>query len=211
MIKTLAAANRSERERFKIPRSVQQSIPIQRIFRDGIWQSGSKFTQTWRFADINYSLASHEDQEDMFRSYCAVLNSLPTDATTKITINNRRLNGADFKRSILMQQKGDGLDAYRREYNSVLTEKAAVSNNLIQDKYITVSVPRKNVEEARAFFHRVDADLSKNLGKLDSGAQVLGNQERLRVLHDFFRPGSEQFFQFDMETAMRRGDRKSVV
>ena len=205
MIKTLAAANRSERERFKIPRSVQQSIPIQRIFRDGIWQSGSKFTQTWRFADINYSLASHEDQEDMFRSYCAVLNSLPTDATTKITINNRRLNGADFKRSILMQQKGDGLDAYRREYNSVLTEKAAVSNNLIQDKYITVSVPRKNVEEARAFFHRVDADLSKNLGKLDSGAQVLGNQERLRVLHDFFRPGSEQFFQFDMETAMRRG------
>ena len=39
MIKTLAAANRSERVRFFIPRSVQQSIPIQRIFRDGIWQS----------------------------------------------------------------------------------------------------------------------------------------------------------------------------
>jgi len=205
MIKTLAAANRSERERFKIPRSVQQSIPVQRIFRDGIWQSGGKFTQTWRFADINYSLASHEDQEDMFRSYCAVLNSLPTDATTKITINNRRLNGADFKRSVLMQQKGDCLDVYRREYNGVLTEKAAVSNNLIQDKYITVSVPRKNVDEARAFFHQVDADLSKNLGRLDSGARILGNQERLRVLHDFFRPGSEQFFQFDMETAMRRG------
>lgn len=36
MIKTLAAANRSERERFRIPRSVQQSIPVQRIFRDGI-------------------------------------------------------------------------------------------------------------------------------------------------------------------------------
>ena len=38
MIKTLAAANKSERETFKIPRSVQQSIPIQRVFRDGIWQ-----------------------------------------------------------------------------------------------------------------------------------------------------------------------------
>ena len=33
----------------------------------------------------------------MFTSYCGVLNSLPTDATTKITINNRRLNGADFQ------------------------------------------------------------------------------------------------------------------
>ena len=87
MIKTLAAANRSERERFKVPRSVQQSIPVQRIFRDGIWQSGTKFTQTWRFADINYSLASHDDQMDMFRSYCAVLNSLPTDATSTISLN----------------------------------------------------------------------------------------------------------------------------
>ncbi len=38
MIKALAAAHRSERERFKIPRSVQRSIPIQKIFRDGIWQ-----------------------------------------------------------------------------------------------------------------------------------------------------------------------------
>jgi hypothetical protein len=205
MIKTLAVANKSERERFKVPKSVQQSIPIQRIFRDGIWQSGSKFTQTWRFADINYSLASHDDQEDMFRSYCAVLNSLPTDATTKITINNRRLNGADFRRSVLMQERGDGLDQYRREYNAVLTEKAAASNNLIQDKYITVSVVRRSVEEARAFFHRVDADLSKNLGKLDSGARALDNQERLRIFHDFFRPGDEQYFQFDLGAAMRRG------
>jgi len=40
MIKTLAAANKSERETFKIPRSVQQSIPIQRVFRDGIWKTG---------------------------------------------------------------------------------------------------------------------------------------------------------------------------
>ena len=36
MIKTLIAADRSERERFRITRSVQQSIPIQKIYRDGI-------------------------------------------------------------------------------------------------------------------------------------------------------------------------------
>ena len=138
-------------------------------------------------------------------TYCAVLNSLPTDATTKITINNRRLNGTDFQRSVLMREKGDGLDVYRKEYNAVLTEKSAASNNLVQDKYITVSVSRKNVEEARTFFHRVDADLSKNLGKLDSGAKVLDSYERLRVFHDFFRPGEEQHFQFNMGEAMGRG------
>ena len=205
MRKTLTAANRGERVPFKIPRSVQQSIPIQRVRQDGIWQVNGRFSQTWRFADINYSLASYEDQRDMFTSYCGVLNSLPTDAVTKITIHNRRLNSSDFQHSVLMRECGDDLDLYRLEYNRVLTEKAAASNNLIQDKYITVSVARKNAEEARAFFHRVDADLSKNLGRLDSGAKALDTYERLRILHDFFRPGEEQFYKFDLNASMRLG------
>ena len=134
MIKTLAAANRSERERFKVPKSVQQSIPIQQIFRDGIWMvGGGRFSRTWRFADINYSVASKEDQQEMFLSYCGVLNSLPTGATAKITINNRRLNGTDFQHSVLMRLAGNDLDRYRREYNGILMEKATQSNNLIQD------------------------------------------------------------------------------
>ena len=205
MIKTLAAANREEREHFKIPRSVQQSIPIQRVYRDGIWQVGNKFSRTWRFADINYSVASHEDQQEMFLSYCGVLNSLPAGATAKITINNRRLNGTDFQHSILMRLKADGLDQYRREYNDLLMEKAVESNNLIQDKYITISVARKNIDEARTFFKRVDLDLSKSFGKLDSGAKALDNHERLRIFHDFFRPGEEQGFRFDFSEAMGRG------
>lgn len=205
MIKTLAAANREEREHFKIPRSVQQSIPIQRVYRDGIWQVGNKFSRTWRFADINYSVASHEDQQEMFLSYCGVLNSLPAGATAKITINNRRLNGTDFQHSVLMRLKADGLDQYRREYNNLLMEKAVESNNLIQDKYITISVARKNIDEARTFFKRVDLDLSKSFGKLDSGAKALDNHERLRIFHDFFRPGEEQNFRFDFSEAMGRG------
>lgn len=56
----------------------------------------------------------------------------------------------------------------------------------------TVSVARKNIEEARTFFHRVDADLGKNFGRLESGARALDNQERLRIFHDFFRPGEEE-------------------
>ena len=174
-VKLLPRPTRGERVPFKIPRSVQQSIPIQRVWQDGIWQVNGRFSQTWRFADINYSLASYEDQRDMFTSYCGVLNSLPTDAVTKITIHNRRLNSSDFQHSVLMRECGDDLDLYRREYNRVLTEKAAASNNLIQDKYITVSVARKNAEEARAFFHRVDADLSKNHGASGQRRESLGH------------------------------------
>ena len=205
MIKTLAAANRSEREPFKIPRSVQQSIPIQKIFRDGIWLVGSKYSMTWRFNDINYSVASDADQEQMFLAYCGVLNSLPTDAATKITINNRRINWVDFERTVLMEEKGDGLELYRQEYNRILSRQAEESNNLVQDKYVTVAVSRRSVEEARTFFARVDNDLGKNFSRLDSAVRPLSNHDRLRIFHDFFRPGEESTFSFDLERAMRLG------
>lgn len=75
----------------------------------------------------------------------------------------------------------------------------------MQDKYITISLTRRSIEEARTYFHRVDADLSKTFGQLDSGARPLENQDRLRIFHDFFRPGEEEFFHFDLSDAMRKG------
>ncbi len=205
MIKSLMAANKSEQEKFKIPRSVQQSIPIRCIYEDGIWLVGKKHSRSWRFADVNYAAASDEDQRSIFLSYGAVLNSLPTDATTKITIINRRLNPVEFERKILMKDCGDGLDHYRHEANDILTQRAAESNNLVQEKYITLSIAQKSIEESRAYFRRVDANLSKNFGRLDSGARPISNHDRLRVLHDFFRPGEESNFTFDQSTTLRRG------
>lgn len=205
LIKSLLAANKSEKDRFVIPRSVQQSIPIRCVYSDGIWHTGRKHSRTWRFADINYAAASEEERRSIFLSYCAVLNSLPTDAAAKITIINRRINPVDFQRQILMKERGDELDRYRRESNQILTRRAAESNNLVQEKYITLSIPQRKIEETRTYFRRVDANLSKGFGRLDSGAKPLTTHDRLRILHDFFRPGEEQYFTFDQTAAIRRG------
>ena len=65
MIKTLQQALKMDREKFKVPRSVQQAIPIQRIWPDGVFQSGTKFSKTFRFSDINYAIASKEDKTEI--------------------------------------------------------------------------------------------------------------------------------------------------
>ena len=189
MMKSLLAANRSEKDSFRIPHSVQQSIPIRRIYTDGIWQVGQKYSKTWRFSDINYAASSLDDRRSIFRSYGAVLNSLPTDATAKITIINRRLNPVDFQRTMLMPECSDGLDYYRGEYNQIILDKAAESNNLVQEKYITLSIGLRKIEQTRAYFRRVDTNLSASFGRLDSGAYTISCADRLRLLHDFFRPG----------------------
>lgn len=74
LIKTLSQALRMDKERFKVPKSVQQAIPIQRIWPDGIFQQGTKFSKTYRFTDINYYIASKDNKTEMFLDYSELLN-----------------------------------------------------------------------------------------------------------------------------------------
>ena len=110
MIKTLSKAQKMEREKFRIPRSVQDAIPIRRIFADGIFQVGNQYSKTWSFTDINYAIAGKEDKTSMFLDYSELLNALDSGASAKITIYNRRINKAEFERSVLLPDRDDGLD-----------------------------------------------------------------------------------------------------
>ena len=161
----------AERDAFSVPRSVQKSIPIKRIYQDGVFQVSGKFSKTWRFFDVNYAVASPEKQRELFMTYCSFLNSLPIGATAKITLFNRQLNQKDFGRTLLMPMQGDHRDLYRNEYNALVLGKAAESNNLIQEKYITVSAEKKSVEEARAFFSHVGTDLTTGLSRMSSSVR----------------------------------------
>ena len=92
MMKSIKSILKSDRERYSVPRRVQDLIPIKRIWPNGIFLVGNnKYCQTFRFTDINYLVASREDQEKMFLSYSGLLNSLDSGATTKITIFNHRV------------------------------------------------------------------------------------------------------------------------
>ena len=90
----------------------------------------------------------------MFLAYSELLNSLDAGVTTKVTINNRRLNRVNFEQTILMPLRGDKRDVYRKEYNKMLMDKATEGNGIIQEKYVTITVMKKDVEEARAYFAR---------------------------------------------------------
>lgn len=183
MIKTLSNTLKQDKEeKYQIPKKIQDMIPIRTIYPDGIFLSGkNKYSKTFKFQDINYAVASRNDKEMMFLEYSELLNSFDSGATTKLTINNRRLNRLDFEDQILIDMKDDGLNEYREEYNKILLEKATGSNAIVQDKYVTVSVVKKNVEDARTYFARVGTDLISHFARLGSPCVELDAEDRERV------------------------------
>ena len=206
MIKTLSNILRQDREKFVVPKSVQQAIPIQAVWENGICKIGrNKFSCTYKFLDINYAVASREDKETMFLDYSELLNAFDSGATTKITINNHRLNRQDFERSILLAMKEDGLDLYRKEYNDMLLGKATGADSMVQEKYVTVSVYKKTFEEAKNYFSRIGTDLKSHFARLGSKCVEMNAGDKLRVLHDFYRTGEETGFYFDLRESMRKG------
>ena len=106
MIKSINNIFKQDKEKLKIPRSVQEVIPIEVVWKDGIFKVGkNKYSITMKFTDINYSVASREDKESMFLDYSELLNALDIEAITKITIAFRKINRKNFENEILLPLK----------------------------------------------------------------------------------------------------------
>lgn len=206
MIRSVKTIMKQDTEPYHIPKKVQDVIPIQRIWPDGIFLVGKdRYAKSWKIRDINYLVASEEDKRAMFDAYIAFLNALDTTSTTKITLSNHRPKQSDFEEAILMPMKFDGLDEYREEKNQIILSSSTEANGIMQDKYVTVTVTKRSIEDAKSFFNLAGAELNRHLMALDSKATELSADDRLRILHDFYRSGEENFYHFDLAASMRVG------
>jgi type IV secretory pathway VirB4 component len=206
MSRTLRERRRKERERYRRIKGVHDAVPVQRVWADGIFLVGkSIYAKTYRISDINYAVASREDKEALFLEYSEFLNSFDTQATTKLTVALRRLDAKDFEQRILIPYTSDRLDVYREEYNQMLMDKATGTNSMVREVYVTVSTQRKSIADARTYFRRTTTDITQHLSRLGSKCSELDAEERLRVLHGFYRTGEEGQFHYDGADSARKG------
>lgn len=135
MSRTLRNIMRRDRDKFKVPKKVQDILPVKMIWTDGIFLSGrNRYSKMFLFTDINFAVASREDKKGMIEQYAEVINSFDSDCSYKMTINNRLLNRMDFEDDVLMTLLRDKLDIYRNEYNELMVNMATGTNSIVQDK-----------------------------------------------------------------------------
>ena len=79
------------------------------------------------------------------------------------------------------------------------------ANGIMQEKYVTITVGKRNIEEARAYFARMEVDLVAHFSALGAKCSPMDANERLRALHDFYRAGEENAYAFDIRNAAKLG------
>ena len=190
---------------YKAPKSIQQTIEIMKVAENGIFEvARNRFSKCYRFQDINYTTTNETEQIDIFERYCKFLNSL--DVSFKITINNKNKDMEQVRDYVFLQRKDDGYDGFRRIYNNIMEQKIHEGRQGIeQERYLTITIERKNFEEAKAQFATIEASVHKAFGELGAEIVPLSGNERIKVLYDYYHLGDENSFDFDIREAKKVG------
>ena len=160
---------------YKSPKSIQETIEIMAVAENGIFEvARNRYSKCYLFQDINYTTTNEDEQIDIFERYCKFLNSL--DCNYKITVNNKNKNMAELREKVMFPKKDDGFDEYRQAYNDIIEEKILDGRQGIeQERYLTLTIERKNFEEAKAQFATLEATIHKAFNEL-------GNSEFVALL-----------------------------
>lgn len=190
---------------YKAPKSIQETIEIMKVAENGIFEvARNRFSKCYRFQDINYTTTNEMEQIDIFERYCKFLNSL--DVSFKITINNKNKDMEQVRDFVFLQDMDDGFNHFRKAYNDIMERKIHEGRQGIeQERYLTITIERKNFEEAKAQFATIEASIHKAFNELGAEIVPLTGNERIKVLHDFYHLGEENSFDFDIKTARKVG------
>ena len=186
--------------------SAQQTIPYVAMHPDGICQlPGGLYTKTVEYEDINYAVASTEDQTAIFGGWSSFLNYFDSSLPFQLSFVNRRSRSTNrYKVNIPAQH--DDFDSIRGEFVDMLKGQIAKSNNgIVRSKYITFGLPAGNAAEARPRLDRVEADVMGNFKRLGVQSRPLDGRDRLAALHGQLHPGSREPFRFAWKDIPKTG------
>lgn len=180
------------------PKSVQESLRYKAMFKNGICDvDGFLYSKTIKISDINYQTARRDDQINMFSDYCSILNSFDPSVKVQINIVNQHLDEDDFKEKMLLTEVDDTLNDYRKEFNNMLIDKTLQGqNNIIHEKYITISGIFSSYEQATSRLTRIVSEAASLFKKLGCEINECSGTDRLRLIHNQLLPHERFNFEY---------------
>ena len=163
--------------------STQQTIPYLSMHPDGVCKlPGGLYTKTVEYEDINYSVASTEDQTAIFSGWSSFLNSFDSSLPFQLSFINRRSHSRS-RYQVNIPKADDNYNSVRDEFTGMLKNQIAKSNNGIErSKYITFGIPAEGIAEARPRLERVEADVMGNFKRLGVPSEPMDGRARLALL-----------------------------
>lgn len=180
------------------PKGVKQLIGYDSMLRNGIAHlGGDQWSASIAFKDINYQLSPEAHQMEIIDKWARVINSFDAGQSVQIASYTRSRGVREILADVMMDERGDGLDEYRRDYNRLAEGKLeSVSRDTSTIKIMTVTITENDRQAACATLNALCNNLVAQLRNIDECAATrLDRAHRLRLMAEVLRPGES--FTFD--------------
>lgn len=198
----------------RAPRTAKNLIAYDAMLPNGIASLGDgRWSATMSLGDIDYQIATQEQQMDIVDRWGRFLNSLPDGMGLEITVVTRTLDPDEVTRSIVMREQNDRYDRLRDDFNrNVRALMSGGTTCSMTDKYLTFTLDDQDRQHACMLLNRATLAAASQLRSVHGcEARKLGRTERLRVLHSMLRKGTRFSFDEHAFGAARNMDTKDYI
>ena len=140
--KPQSAQKRRQNAKPAVPRTAQQSIPMQRMFEDGTCRvKANYYTRTIQYQDINYQLAQQEDKTAIFEEWCSFLNFFDSSIKFELSFVNMATDSTEFEKSIRIPYQKDGFD----DVAQILLYEKSIASSPVPFRFCTIDAQSSNL------------------------------------------------------------------
>jgi len=201
---------------FKVVGSIQQSIPIHKMYEDGIFEVESSsgvehtFDKAYLISDINYTLKNEEEKEKVLLTFFKILNSFECDF--KIHISNTKRDMESFKEKITYHDCETELEEMKDAQNKwILDNLKKGKPGIDQTKYLILTVKKKTYEEAKFYFSALEGVIIPLFESMQGKPklELLSIYDRLLLLKKIYR--MEEKVTVDKENFSHRDIKNDII
>ncbi len=164
------------------------------------------YSKTYELHDTHYHTLIESEQEDIVKSYMAMINGFDSSVGIQISMVNNDMKETVLN-SFMLDKKDDELNDYRDEINALISNKFAKNNNRAYKIYLTITVCAISVDTAHTKFYNFEVHMNRCIKGMNTELVPLTANERIQLISDIYRGVDNQIQPLKTAELARQEDK----
>lgn len=192
--------------KYNVPRSIQEFIPLEQFYEDGMGRVGNRYSVCFVFSDVDSATLSDPDKVALFKKYEGIISTFTnTTNSYKITIINRNIPSEDIYNKMKVPDFPVNPEL-SNSINTILDDDIQDKNQQYSDLVLTITSFQQSEEDATKYFNDFETKLSNKFYEVGSSFKRMTLADRISLYHFLNHPGSDVRCNFTPGMDLRSAD-----
>jgi len=173
--------------------TAQDSLKYTTQFQEGLMHIvDNEYSKTFQLGEVDYEVATEEEQEDVVMGYAEGLNTLDINSSYQLLVMNKHVQDSLLE-SILLPYQADSHDNYRQEVNDIIEKQFnRDQRNFVIERYATIKSKSQSRKQANKSIDTIAKNFKNrfDMNEVNLSMTPLTGIERLSIMNHLLRPDS---------------------